>query len=301
MSILRTKDFDLSRKEHESRLDENANDMDAMNDRMAVLCVSKPAPAPSQFTFSDFLELKDQYYEDRFGDRAPSLLTMTGEYMRIINWSLAYFYGGASSWRQRYQYACAPYASDLTACDQAQLWIFQDKQPKPFDHLFAILPANCMHLLPKCYASLAQEDGYMDAEVVESMTRHLADSLTEAERARNTWNVPSRYTFLRGKKVSECVNVSIHSNRVSALHRRSDRKTIADRRDFFSVHGFKDDRRESVPPEQEPLGLGSVFISAIGVHGKHFSGLIRATAIGNCPHTYIIVMIGKNGGYGRQR
>lgn len=222
MSILRTKDFDLSRKKHESRLDENANDMDAINDRMTELCVSKRAPVPIDFTFSDFLELKDQYYEDRFGDGAPSVVTMTGEYMRIINWSLAYFYGGASSWRQRYQYAWAPYASDLTACDQAQVWLFQDKQPKPFDHLLAILPANCMHLLPKCYASLAQEDGDMqwlfDAEAVENRTCHLADSLTEAERARNTWNVPSRYTFLRGKKVAECVNVSIHSNRVSALH-----------------------------------------------------------------------------------
>lgn len=210
----------MHRKVIESRLDENANDIDTVNDHMATLRISKPSDATKDVTFSGFLECKDQYYEDRFTGEVPSLRAITHEYMKIIVWTLAYFYDGAVSWRHHYHHPCAPYASDLTACDQLSISLDQDKQIKPFDHLFAVMPVDCLSLLPKCFASLVQEYGDMDwrfdVDLLETATRHLDASLTEAEQARNTWNVPSRYTFVRDKKVAECVKVSVHCNRVSS-------------------------------------------------------------------------------------
>lgn len=221
INILRTKDFNWNRQMLEEQIvAKNNNDVDAISSRIAEIDITDEATIAKELTFHRFLLTKDEYYEKEFeGTDVPELHEMTHQYINIVGWTLNYFFDTTPSWSSFYPYQCAPYVSDLTAIDRITLTFGEDKQPKPFDHLFAILPDNCLELLPKCYTLLRDQmpigNWRYDKDELENVTSNLHKSFSEAELARNTWNVPNRYSILHDKKVSESLEVSIHCNRVS--------------------------------------------------------------------------------------
>lgn len=219
INILRAKDFDWHRQILEKQIDVEDKEADVITSRMAEINISDRAKFTKELTFHSFLLTKDSYYEKQFHGIEPELPKITHQYINIVGWTLSYFFDKTPSWSSYYKYPCAPYISDLTAIDRITFDWCEDKQPKPFDHLFAILPDNCLQLLPKCYTLLRDENAAgnwrYNKNKLEYITRDLNKSFSEAEIARNTWNVPSRYSFMHDKKVSECLETTVHCNRVS--------------------------------------------------------------------------------------
>lgn len=106
-------------------------------------------------SFSDFLEMKDEYYmEDLGNENVPDLAKMSENYMKTIQWMLFYYFRGTFSWSYHYPYKCVPFVSDFTPVHNIAISLDIDKPVKPFTHLLAILPKGSAHLLPKNYRSL---------------------------------------------------------------------------------------------------------------------------------------------------
>lgn len=105
--------------------------------------------------FSDFMEMKDQYYMDKLGHSdIPNYDEMTNSYMKTIQWILFYYFRGTCSWSHFYPFACAPFVSDFTAIDNGTFSLNIDKPVNAFTHLLAILPKSSSHLLPKSYKAM---------------------------------------------------------------------------------------------------------------------------------------------------
>lgn len=114
-------------------------------------------------TFSDFLEMKDQYYMDKLGDeKMPDFVQMSMNYVKTIQWVLFYYFRGTCSWGHSYPFACAPFVSDFTTVHNVTFTLDIDKPAKPFTHLLAILPKKSAHLLPKSYQLMMIDDVQID-------------------------------------------------------------------------------------------------------------------------------------------
>lgn len=159
LQILKPKDFDLySESQKHSvatvgqaftaiNLDANGNikNGDYKNDDKA------------QDVFSDFLEMKDQYYTEILGnEQLPDFAAMSTKYVETIQWILHYYYRGTSSWTYHYPYKFVPFVSDLTIVNHTSFSTeITDKPANPFTHLLDILPKNSCHLLPESYQPFA--------------------------------------------------------------------------------------------------------------------------------------------------
>lgn len=111
-------------------------------------------------TYSDFLEMKDQYYTEKLNDTdEPNYERMSADYVKIIQWVLFYYFRGTCSWCHSYPYKCAPFISDFTTVHKTRFALNCDKPANPFTHLLAILPKSSAHLLPKSY-QLMMDDNF---------------------------------------------------------------------------------------------------------------------------------------------
>lgn len=110
------------------------------------------SPVHSEPRYSDFMEIKDQYYTAKLGDtKMPNLEQMSASYVKMIQWTLFYYYRGACSWNEFYPFDCAPYVSDFVDVHKTTFQLEFNKPVDVYTHLLAILPKRSAHLLPKCY------------------------------------------------------------------------------------------------------------------------------------------------------
>lgn len=106
-------------------------------------------------SFSDFLEMKDEYYEQYLGTtEMPNFSQMSISYVTTVQWTLFYYFRGTFSWNYYYPFKCAPFVSDFSQVHNIAISMEIDKPMKPFTHLMAILPVGSAHLLPKSYQSM---------------------------------------------------------------------------------------------------------------------------------------------------
>lgn len=98
----------------------------------------------------------------------------------------AYYYKGCVSWYWYYPYHYAPFASDLTGCDQLDIPFNDPKQPmegepaKPFEQLLAVFPKQSSHALPTCYKGLYEPD----SEIIDF---YPSDVKLDINGARYAW------------------------------------------------------------------------------------------------------------------
>lgn len=161
IELLKQKDFDLYCNV------ESTNAIIEVSDRFGELNLTKKntqsQDAINKPTFSDFLESKDQYYANFFAtSKVPDMKEMTVHYVKIIQWTLFYYYRGICSWSYYYPFPCVPFASDLTSILDVIFQFDIDEPAKPFDHLFTILPQRSFQLLPECYSSLSIDSQTLD-------------------------------------------------------------------------------------------------------------------------------------------
>lgn len=161
VELLKRKDFDLYCNV------ESTNDIHEVADRLSALHLTKEKShlqdTIKKPTFSDFLESKDQYYSKHFAPfKVPDMKEMTVHYVKIIQWTLFYYYRGICSWSYYYPYPCVPFASDLTSILDVIFQFDIDEPAQPFDHLFAILPEKSFQLLPNCYSSHSIDSLHLD-------------------------------------------------------------------------------------------------------------------------------------------
>lgn len=125
--------------------------------------VEADAQENTEPTFSDFLDMKDQYYTDKLSDeKIPDFEQMSMNYVKTIQWVLFYYFRGTCSWSHSYPFACAPFISDFTTVHNVTFSLDIDKPDKPFTHLLAILPKSSAHLLPKSYQLMMTDDVQID-------------------------------------------------------------------------------------------------------------------------------------------
>lgn len=101
---------------------------------------------------SDFMEMKDEYYTQQLGNsKMPDYEQMSASYIKMVQWTLFYYYHDTCSWNHYYPYSCVPFVSDLVDVHKTTFNIEFDKPVEIFTHLLAILPTKSAHLLPKSY------------------------------------------------------------------------------------------------------------------------------------------------------
>lgn len=145
LQILKTKDFDLYNNEISHK-------MAAVNLNGETGSVNG---AEQKASFSDFLEMKDQFYAEHLGHtNLPDFSKMSTSYVKTIQWMLFYYFRGSFSWSYHYPYAAVPFVSDFTSVHNIAISLDMDKPAKPFTHLLAILPKASAQLLPKWYRPL---------------------------------------------------------------------------------------------------------------------------------------------------
>lgn len=153
---LKSKDFDLYRKNRKSLIDPITEKMSTINvtnnNNNNNYVDETKSSAQSEPRFSDFMEMKDQYYTQRLCDRKiPNYEQMSASYVKMMQWILFYYYRDTCSWNEYYPYECVPFVSDFVDVHKTTLTLEVDKPVKIFTHLLAILPTRSSHLLPRCY------------------------------------------------------------------------------------------------------------------------------------------------------
>lgn len=147
---LQTKDFNLycnSQKSLEGPITEKVSAIKLNNNNNVDETKSYAEPR-----FSDFMEMKDQHYALHLGDRRmPDYEQMSMNYVKMIQWTLFYYYRDTCSWNEYYPYDFVPFVSDLVDIHKATLNLTFDKPVNVFTHLLSILPPRSAHLLPRCY------------------------------------------------------------------------------------------------------------------------------------------------------
>lgn len=146
---LKQKDFDLyciKRSDSIESINENVSAINVNNNNYIDDVKTQPR-------FSDFMEMKDQYYAQQLGDgNVPDIEQMTLNYVKMVQWTLFYYYRSTCSWSEYYPHDCAPFVSDFGDIHRANLCLeFINKPANVFAHLLAILPTRSAHLLPRCY------------------------------------------------------------------------------------------------------------------------------------------------------
>ena len=82
------------------------------------------------------------------------------EYLKIMEWNLAYYMKGCPDWEYYYPYPYAPFAKDiLQAMSHYKSVVFPcNKACTPFEQLMLVLPPSSKKLLPKRIYELMEED-----------------------------------------------------------------------------------------------------------------------------------------------
>lgn len=147
LQILKPKDFDLYNK--------------SIIQQMAAINLDDEVAnggangGEQKASFSDFLEMKDEYYAQHLGTvNLPNLNQMSISYVTTVQWMLFYYFRGTFSWNYYYPFKCAPFVSDFAPVHNIAMSMEIDKPIKPFTHLMAILPAGSAYLLPTSYQSM---------------------------------------------------------------------------------------------------------------------------------------------------
>lgn len=154
---LEPKDFELYRNCNKNVVSSMAEKMSALklnnNNNNNNADGTEPSAMP-ELGYSDFLEMKDQYYTQALGNREmPDYPKMSASYAKMIQWTLFYYYNTTYSWGHHYPYDCVPFVSDLKDVHKVTMNLEIDKPASVFTHLLAILPTKSATLLPKCYRS----------------------------------------------------------------------------------------------------------------------------------------------------
>lgn len=150
---LSSNDFDFYRNSRKNLLEPIARKVSAihLNNNNNNGDETKSA-VHSEPRFSDFMEMKDQYYTQHLGDRKlADFEQMSVNYAKMVQWTLFYYYRDTCSWNEFYPYDCVPFVSDFVDIHKANLLLEFNKPVNVFTHLLAILPSRSAHLLPRCY------------------------------------------------------------------------------------------------------------------------------------------------------
>lgn len=159
LQILKPKDFNLYCDSMQTADASISEKMASMKLHSKTDGKDVKADSQSQFSFSDFLEMKDQYYAEMLGnDHMPNFDNMSKKYFETIQWILFYYYRGTSSWSYWYPYKFVPFVSDFAVVHETSFGLNKDGPVKPFTHLLAILPEHSRHLLPESYQPFVGSD-----------------------------------------------------------------------------------------------------------------------------------------------
>lgn len=151
LQLLKTKDFDLYRAEQMNG---------CVNAKMAAINLKGEATESNggehDVKFSDFLEMKDQFYTEHLGhSELPDFKVMSANYVKSIQWVLFYYFRGIYTWNHYYPFSCAPFVSDFTQVHNLAFSFELDKPVKALSHLLAILPKSSSSLLPTSHRKFA--------------------------------------------------------------------------------------------------------------------------------------------------
>lgn len=145
LQLLKTKDFDIFR-DRVQQLTDGLIENDAVNSEQRV-------------NFSDFIEMKDQYYVDQLNsNNLPDFQEMSINYVKTVQWICFYYFRHCYSWNHYYPHNCAPFVSDFSNVHGMSFSFELDKPAKPFTHLLAILPKSSAQLLPTVYQPFVDDD-----------------------------------------------------------------------------------------------------------------------------------------------
>lgn len=157
MINLKDQDFELYRNSYKNSIETITEKVSAFNfknnnnNNNNYVNVTKSA-THSEPGYSDFMEIKDQYYTLKLGDtKIPNYKRMSESYVKMIQWTLFYYYRDTCSWNEYYPFDCVPFVSDLVDIHKTSFQLEFDKPADVFTHLLAILPKRSSHLLPRCY------------------------------------------------------------------------------------------------------------------------------------------------------
>lgn len=146
MTNLKPQDFELYRNGQQKSIETIAKAVSSINFNNNNDDGTKSEPR-----FSDFMEMKDQYYTQQLGNaNLPNFEKMSSSYVKMIQWTLFYYYRG-TGWHEYYPFDCVPFVSDFVDIHKTAFQLEFDKPVNIFTHLLAILPTRSGHLLPKCY------------------------------------------------------------------------------------------------------------------------------------------------------
>eukprot|EP00127_Corallochytrium_limacisporum_P006960 Clim_evm14s239 gene=Clim_evmTU14s239 len=108
----------------------------------------------------DFTDYRESYYREKFGVVKVTdqfLAQVTRDYVRTLEWIVAYYFRGVQSWGYFYPHHFSPFVTDfknLTCIDKS----FEEGSAfLPFQQLLAVLPAASRYLLPPAYQGLMTE------------------------------------------------------------------------------------------------------------------------------------------------
>lgn len=154
MINLKEQDFDLYRNCQKNSIEMNTEKVSAanFNNNNNNNADGTKSSAHSEPRYSDFMEIKDQYYTQKLGDtKVPNFGEMSASYVKMIQWTLFYYYRCTCSWSEYYPFGCVPFVSDLVDVHKTTFQLEFGKPVNVYTHLLAILPQRSAHLLPKCY------------------------------------------------------------------------------------------------------------------------------------------------------
>lgn len=153
---LKPKDFDLYRNSHKNSIEPITVKVSAINftnnNNNNNNADETKSSTHSEPRFSDFMEMKDQYYALKSGEtKMPNYEQMSASYVKMMQWILFYYYRGTCSWNEFYPYDCVPFVSDFVDIHKTTFQLEFDKPVNIYTHLLAILPTRSSYLLPRSY------------------------------------------------------------------------------------------------------------------------------------------------------
>ncbi|KAJ1923730.1 exonuclease II Exo2 [Tieghemiomyces parasiticus] len=99
-----------------------------------------------------------QYYKSKlnweYAPGSPEVRSMVHHYIKMLQWTLHYYYHGIVSWSYFYPYHYAPMLSDVRDLESLDLRFDMGKPLLPFQQLMGVLPAFSRDLLPAAYQDL---------------------------------------------------------------------------------------------------------------------------------------------------
>ncbi|XP_065560994.1 5'-3' exoribonuclease 1-like [Artemia franciscana] len=155
---------------------------------------------------AEFRRHKTEYYEEKMdGDGGDLYLKDQAEnYVRAIQWNLAYYYDGVSSWSWYFPHHYAPYVSDVKAFEELKLTFELGKPFLPYQQLLGVLPAASKKLLPEAFQYL------MTSPQSSILDFYPTDFETDLNGKKQDWEAVVLIPFIEEEKLIKAMEEREH-------------------------------------------------------------------------------------------